>query len=329
MESQVEQIREQLINQPYEDVYSAHFARKEMTDELYDVFLKSFDTKGLSISKFNLITIRSIKNWVTYKYEVLESMKKFPSFLDFYIGTLYDNDGLRQFDTKGEIIVAGRDLEPDENFEKYIQNFEFVLTKKNWWSVEDNEVWINFQRKRRIVIEFEMYLIDLQQEIYKVWLLEDENVRECCLLIYQKHINRIKLEISKIKLFKEDIEKVPILENLINYIDALSNDDSHFTYIEDKKTQEINQIQAQQNLKLNLLHQFGIVEFLKRVWQKNNIAKPMEFLISTLINEKPKSIQPRLSKNDDPKLRTNAGSKKLEEYLEDFGLELDKINRIF
>ncbi len=326
IKSQVEKIRDQLIKQPYEDVYMAHFARKEMTFGLYDVFLKSFDTKGLSISKFNEITIRSIKNWVTYKYEDLQRMKKFPSFLDYYIETLYDNDGLRQFDTKGEIIVSGRDLEPDENLEKYIQEFEFGLTKKNWWSDKDSEAWMILQRKRSVVKDFEIYLIELQTEVYNIWIEDNENVREECMGIYQKHINRIKLQISKIKLFKDNIEKVPILENLINYIEALSKDDQNFMYISNREVEETKQERATQTLKLNLLHQFGIIEFLRGVWKTNNITiRGMEFLIETLICEKRTSIQPRLSSNNDSKLRTIAGVEKLEVYLKNFGLELDRI----
>lgn len=39
MKSQVEMIRDQLSNQPFEDVYSNNFAGKEISRELINVFL--------------------------------------------------------------------------------------------------------------------------------------------------------------------------------------------------------------------------------------------------------------------------------------------------
>ncbi|MBK8241806.1 MAG: hypothetical protein IPK88_00105 [Saprospiraceae bacterium] len=51
----------------------------------------------------------------------------------------------------------------------------------------------------------------------------------------------------------------------------------------------------------------------------------LEFLLEKLINEPHGSIQPRLSSKQDPKLRTKSADKKLQEFLDNFKLEIDKI----
>ncbi|MBK6546717.1 MAG: hypothetical protein IPG12_15790 [Saprospiraceae bacterium] len=243
------------------------------------------------------------------------------------MGAFYKEDGLKLFGNRrqGNIIVL--DTKPDEDeevdFEAFIQEYENKLINKSWWSDYETEVWLELQKKRRIVEDFEDYIYNLENEIFEDWSQDKEIFLGNYKIIYQKHIDSIKLEISKIKLFKEEIEKIPILENLIDYLTALVKDESYYYDVANRE--DNNQARTEQTLKLNLLHQFGIIKFLDGIWLKYNIPKPMEFLISTLINEKHNSIQPRLSNKNDLKLRNPTSNKKLENYLKEFGLELDQI----
>lgn len=86
-------------------------------------------------------------------------------------------------------------------------------------------------------------------------------------------------------------------------------------------------IRGEQTLKLNLLHQFGIIEHLKKIWKMNHINNVgLEILICKLINaENASSIRPRLSSKEDPKLRNETSNEKLEEFLKKFNLLPDKI----
>ncbi|MBK6701505.1 MAG: hypothetical protein IPG55_16800 [Saprospiraceae bacterium] len=325
IKSQVEKIRDLLVNQPFEEVYSIHFANKQITKELFDVFFDSFDSNNLKTSEYNSKKIDLLKEWVGLKYNRGLRLNKFPSFVDFYIEQFYRDDGLRYVNYPGNILVLEKELEQGENFEEYVFNFEFQLVTKDWWSAEDHKIWIDLQRKRMVVKDFEPYILDLENELNETFLNDEEFNFEGNKKIYQEHIDNIKIEIARIKLFKKDINKVSILENLINYFEALEKNDHHYLFVVNQEDDK--QVKAEQTLKLNLLHQFGIIEFLNRVWKTNNIPKPLEFLLATLINEKNTSIQPRLSKQDDPKLRNTTSNNKLENYLKDFDLEPDKIKR--
>ncbi|MGB3227122.1 MAG: hypothetical protein WBB02_04035 [Saprospiraceae bacterium] len=323
MKDQVEQIRDQLINQPYEDVYMAHFARKEWTIGLYDVFLKSFNTTNVRTSELNSEKINLLKNWVKAKFEYDPTFYNFPSFIEFYIDQFYKEDGLRYFFHEGNKLVFEKGMENILDLEEYVFEFESKLLKKAWWSDEDNKLWMDLERKKRVVKNFEDYIYNFEKEIIETWGETEELSYDNYKIISQKHIKSIKFEIATIKLFKGDIEKIPILENLINYLDARSSVEK--SYLDLISKGEVGQVRVEQSLKLNLLHQFGIIEFLRSVWKKNQIVKPIEFLLEKLIAEKHTSIQPRLTNKDDKKLRTIAGNQKLEKFLDDFNLEQDQI----
>ncbi len=323
IKSQVEKFRDLLVNQPFEEVYSIHFANKQITKELFDDFFDSFDSNKLKTSEYNSKKIDLLKEWVGHKYTIGLILNKFPSFVDFYIEQFYREDGLRYVNYPGNIIVLEKELEQGEDFEKYVNKFEFQLVTKDWWSPEDHKTWMELQRKRMVVKDFEPYILNLENELNETFLNNEEYNFEGNKKIYQEHIDNIKIEIARIKLFKKDINKALILENLINYFEALEKNDEHYLFVVNQENDK--QVKAEQTLKLNLLYQFGIINYLDRIWHQNKIKKPMQFLLSTLINEPPNSIQPRLSDKNHAKLRNTTSNNKLENYLKDFGLEPDKI----
>lgn len=133
------------------------------------------------------------------------------------------------------------------------------------------------------------------------------------------------------KLFQVNIHN-KFFENCLKLVTLLyENENNHLlekdlTEIEDfEKTTPY--IRGEQTLKLNLLHQFGIIKHLKEVWALNKISNlGIEILIAKIINaENPESIRPRLVKKDDPKLRNDAANEKTEKFLEQFNLTIDKI----
>lgn len=321
----IDQIRKEIELEPVEDVYEKYFSGKESNEELLETFLKSFDTENINVSEFKSIKINGIKNWVEKEYDESNEIFWFPHFIDYYISRNYKEDGLKSHGYYHgiDIIVLDRHPEEDDDLEDFIKEFEDNLLLKSWWGDYETEVWSDLQRKRRIVEDFEDYIYELESEIFEIGLEDRETFIANYKIVYQKHIDRIKLDIAKCRLFKENLEKVPVLENLINYLDALVKDESYYWDV--AKELEGSQERAEQTLKLNLMHQFGIIKYLNQIWGEYNIPKALEFLISTLINEKHTSIQPRLSNSNDPKLRNPTSIKKLENYLKEFGLDLDQI----
>ena len=174
IKSQVVKIRDLLVNQPFEEVYSIHFANKQITKELFDVFFDSFDSNKLKTSEYNSKKIDLLKEWVGQKYTLGLILNKFPSFVDFYIEQFYREDGLRYVNYPGNIIVLEKELEQGEDFEKYVFNFEFQFVNKVWWSAEDHKNWMELQRKRMVVKDFEPYILDLENELNETFLNDEE-----------------------------------------------------------------------------------------------------------------------------------------------------------
>lgn len=323
----IEEIRKNLLVESYEDVYEKYFAGKSFSDELFKIFLDSFDLMDLdlNLSDFEEDNFINFSLWVHEQCEHIVN-GKFPKFINYYIQSIYRDNGLYNFEKMGKRNFLVFKNRPDDygGIDYLIRDYETKLVNKSWWSDYEETIWEELQRKRSIVAEFEIYIYSLENEIFETWAEDNEVLFEKYTSICLKHIERIKMEIASIKLFQDGIERIPVLENLLDYIAALSKDVSYY-YYNPKESEEKNLVRVQQTLKLNLLHQFGIIKFLKRVWVENQIDKPLEFLLATLIDEKQSSIQPRLSSKDDPKLRTKPANKKLEKYLEDFDLEQDHI----
>ncbi|MBK8241792.1 MAG: hypothetical protein IPK88_00035 [Saprospiraceae bacterium] len=161
---------------------------------------------------------------------------------------------------------------------------------------------------------------ETENEILKIDSIEDKKVH------IQKKIIDIKMESRRAHLdFKNnEFEENPEIELLNLLLQSLTlNNTSKEIEDYEKATPSIR---GEQTLKLNLLHQFGIIDHLRKVWDLNNIKEAgMEILIAKIINENPESIRPRLAKKDDVKLRTDYANAKTDEFLEKFKLTIDKI----
>ncbi len=164
-------------------------------------------------------------------------------------------------------------------------------------------------------------LEETENEILEIDSIDDQRVH------VQKKIIDIKMESRRSHLdhmineFKEN----PEIELLNLLLESLTiNKTSKVIEDFEKATPSIR---GEQTLKLNLLHQFGVIDHLRKVWDLNNIKEAgMEILIAKIINaENPESIRPRLTKKDDDKLRTDTANAKTDEFLEKFKLTIDKI----
>lgn len=162
---------------------------------------------------------------------------------------------------------------------------------------------------------------ETENEINKIDSIEDKKVH------IQRKIINIKMESRRnhLDIRNNEFEENPEIELLNLLLESLSLN-NNLKEIEDFE-KATPSIRGEQTLKLNLLHQFGIIEHLRKVWKHNDIKDiGIETLIAKIINaENPESIRPRLAKKDDEKLRTNTANAKTEEFLEKFKLTIDKI----
>lgn len=315
----IEKIKKLLTNQPFEDVYSNFFAGEVLDSESFLAFELAFNNEGFENDRIKFLKLKLLTEWINQNLDE-RILDFFPNFIEFYISIMYRKNGLRAYsDSSGSVIAISR--EPDAlSYSQVVILYEQNLIQKTWWSELDSVLWMEFKKKRKEVEDFEEYIYKLEEDITRNLHSEEESEIGVQLpLIYTKHINKVRLKIAEMKLFNGDPMKVQILENLINYIDALAKDETHYLSVINKE--ENNQTKAEQTLKLNLLHQFGIIKFLNEVWLRYNIARPMEHLLATLMNENHKSIQPRLSDRNHKKLINDTSLEKLEKYLKDFGME--------
>ncbi|MGB5025196.1 MAG: hypothetical protein WBO44_07595 [Saprospiraceae bacterium] len=321
--NQINKIRNQLSEQPFEDVYTINFAFKAISDELFEVFSKSFDHNQIITSEINRGKIKIFKEWVEDEFNYF-GVNEFPGFIEFYIKTIYNEVGLRSGNPEYHIIFLDKELQKGENIEFYIKKFESKLQSKKWMTDRDLSIYNDFREQRLVIEQFESYLLDLFNDLFRPLDEEEGSGIQEPQKVYNRHIDKIKFEIAHNRLFKQNENRIEILENLISYIEAMSKTDSIFLPVIKEKV-SIN-AKIEQNLKLNLLHQFGIIKFLKEVWLKNDITKPLANLLETLITEPHGSIQPRLSDGkNDSKLRNDQATKKLETYLKNFNLNIDQI----
>lgn len=112
-----------------------------------------------------------------------------------------------------------------------------------------------------------------------------------------------------------------VTEHIQNKLDFLNSLTPKSTEKIIEKNEKMEQIQ-----KIVMLHEFGIIQYLDKLWEENKIkTQKVENLISSLIDEPIESIRPRLSNPNDPKLNTEAAITKSSQYLSNFSLEKGKI----
>lgn len=269
-ENHVKLIREQLVSQSYEDVYSIHFSGQEMTEELFTRFIDSFDTVNLEISDFNKTKLNLLMTWVGYVQNKGLSFNKFPSFINFYTNHMYKNNGLRNRMSKCCDLVLDKEMEKTDDFISYVEEYETKLLIKSWLTAEDKLLWTDLQRKRKIVEEFEDYIYNLENELNEIWDSNEENFLELYKNVYDEHINGIKIKIAELKLFKGDFNKISIFENLMEYFIQLRDNFSLFNLegrgqIKQEDPGEIDiQINLEDQEKFVYCSKLGVIDFLKK-----------------------------------------------------------------
>ncbi|MBL0236013.1 MAG: hypothetical protein IPQ02_05195 [Saprospiraceae bacterium] len=320
-------ILNQLKNDSLEDVYSTNFANKTITIEIIELKRQSFLLYYDNCNEFNK---RKIKDFTDTVEDIIENdnLKVFPSYLKIYLDKLYRPNGLKNYGYNSVLqFILSSELELNQNLDELVSKFEENLIQKPWLTSNDKKLWADFKEKRKKILIIEEYIYSLEHDLRNDFSINSYDPLEESkyLEIHIKHINALKLEIAEINLFENSKDKIPYLEMLIAYFFELSKIPINYWNRSNEKFSEKSLEKIQQTFKLNLLHQFGIIEFLKQVWTKNNVSMGLEFLIEKLINEPHGSIQPRLSSKQDPKLRTKSADKKLQEFLDNFKLEIDKI----
>lgn len=164
-------------------------------------------------------------------------------------------------------------------------------------------------------------LEETENEILEIDSIDDQRVH------VQKKINDIKMDSRKNHLdtWNNEFEENPEIELLNLFLQSLTLKNTSIEKEDLEKTTP--NIRGEITLKINLLHQFGIIEHLRKVWKLNDIKDiGIETLIAKIINvAKPEDIRPRLTKKDDPKLRNNTANRNTENFLEQFKLTIDKI----
>lgn len=143
-------------------------------------------------------------------------------------------------------------------------------------------------------------------------------------------------QIQQVRSWKFAIEKDLILKKMLGRTDFMIEDEKYFVNL----TSYLNLLTEQLNLdrdtniyqrgdtvfRINLLHQFGIIQYINKVWEHNGLTGKRECLIKELIgSSNEKTIQPLLSKRDDTRLRSDKMNERIETFLNDFNLEIDKI----
>ncbi|MBK8482811.1 MAG: hypothetical protein IPL31_00250 [Saprospiraceae bacterium] len=336
------QIANLLKKQPLEDVYSKNFAGKKTDREALALKRDLFTEYYSEFDDFNKRKLRYFINWVETKI-INQHLKKFPSYLELYLDEMYSPNGLKMY-TKRYVseVILSKELESYVDRNEIVKEFEQKLINKNWWTTSDAEMWEGFQKKRSKVELFEEYIYALDKDLRKTMNDDIEKYPDNYPKVYNKHINNIRLQMSELKLFEGDSLKIIALGKLIEYFTELCNIESKYfgpgydmkffsksnnelKYLGSISKEEEYQDKVEQKLKLNLLHQFGIIKHLKEVWLEKKIKRPLTYLITTLISEPYDSVQPRLTKPKDPVLRNKRSVPILKNYLKQFGIELDEI----
>lgn len=310
MTSQIEKIRKQLVSQQYEDVYSIHFANNVMTKTLYNVFIQAFDVANLELTEFKSKKIILLKNWVEAIYDSEFDFNKFPTFYNFYINNFYRDDGLRNNNSDSNLLVLEKALTRGSDFIKIIQEYELGLMRREWWSDQDNILFSELQRKRKVVEYFEPYILNFELRMETALSGDNEFIVEKCNQVSKDCIELIKAEIAKIKLFKGDFEKIPMLENLIDYISALGINDNNYDYLfKDMHNNEVSieslhvPIKLQDQEKFIYCSKLGIIEFLKEKLKDTGVKltdSKLYPLISMITGNNIASVQKLMSFHNNP-----------------------------
>ncbi|MBK6860818.1 MAG: hypothetical protein IPG95_11155 [Saprospiraceae bacterium] len=262
-------IMKQLIDQPYEEVYSKYFAGKEINNETWDQFFDSFCNDELMISEFGKMKINYLVEFVLRKNQN-DGYIFFPTFVKFYIHTFYKNNGLRNTIPWRKLLENEQKIISLSSFNKYFQDYESEIIGKHWITDIDKFEWKQLQEKREAVLDFENYLYDLEYELDGTWNEGNEGFLEKYKEIYNEHIVRLRIEIAEIKLFRKDVNKIQVLENLIDYFTGLKDDYSNFNIFIKDASNSMNSeeydipINIQDQEKFIYCSKLGVIDFLKK-----------------------------------------------------------------
>lgn len=304
-------ITQQLIEQPCEEVYSKYFAEKEITNETWDQFFDSFCNDELIISEFGKMKINYLVEFVSRKYQY-EGYIVFPSFLEFFIHTFYKNNGLRNTIPWRKLLENEIKVKSLNGFKKYFQDYESEIIGKAWITDIDRFEWRQLQMQRETVLEFEDYLYDLEYELDETWNEGNEGnegFHEKYKEIYNEHIVRLKIEIAEIKLFRKDLNKIQVLENLIDYFTGLKDDYSNFNLFVKDASNGMNPeeydfpIDIEDQEKFIYCSKLGVIDFLKKKVEDSGVKytdSKLYPLIVQITGNNPLSVKKLMSYHKKP-----------------------------
>lgn len=327
---------------PIEEIYSYYFASRfvdridkieGLEADLMNIFYLVFNGLGnekdsILKSKFEFL-LKSVSTAIEFN-----QLTCFPTYIDLYIDFLYRKNGLLNVNRIPIFIykdyyhysfVHFSDCPPE------IEEYEIQLFNCQWLTDFDKEKIRILKGKREIVKPFEKFIYDFEKELSNVaYNLENTEYIENAKTTLQKHINKIKFELAEFRLFGglKNGQKEETYLNLIHYFESIYTiDELDWIELINEKDETLERRRGDQSFKINLLHQYGIIQHLRKVWEINNPTKKIEDLISDIIGAKTSSIQPLLSNPKDNRLRTSSMNNKLESYLEKYNLLIDKIKQ--
>ncbi len=199
--------------------------------------------------------------------------------------------------------------EENDKKEEFRSNLTYYLNELNEAEIKaiDCEDFKNqFSEDSMELLSFEEYCCflgdDELKKLKEFWAVEKLNYFD--VLSKSKALNNTE----NIQIFN------CVTEHIQNKLDFLNSLSAKSTIVKMGQTE-----------KLIILHEFGIIRYLKQLWTEKKINCKIEVLISTLIDEPEGSIRPRLAAIEDRKLNTGPLITKSSEYLLKFGLEKGEI----
>jgi len=257
------------------------------------------------------------------KIEIEAYLKQFADFKEFQIE--YDNlIKFKSFDEVQQIL----DYIKENNYYKTNIDYEelgslasliesvkvnkYFFSKIDYYQNKEIELIANNEITGQASLNKHIHELDniILLKLIKFWkkIINDLNFNNTISKALDSHLQLDNTNTLLIELSETKIE---------NYIQFLSDSN--------KDLVEINHQRGKQTKKLILLHEFGIIEHLRKVWLDNNINVGMEKLISVLIDEPEKSIRPRLANPNDSKLYTPRAKEEISDFLKPYDLFIGEI----
>lgn len=313
----IQQIKEELKTQPFEDVYSNNFAGKNFESEC-SRFAEVFDpyqpeTEYLGQKKIkdllSAIEIRLFDPHIFYipASEIKEDIQ-FPSFIEIYLAEFYDiQNGLKCYSKKYCHPYAIQ-IEPNfgggaADYEYIVNHYESQLVNKKWLTDVDKAIWSNFMVKRKRAKLYEKEITWFRDDLHDFFLkngwpessddFQGDYFGEIEKII-NKHHNDLRNTILELKLAGQNDLKIETLELLSEYILNKKND-TRFTEIKKRnfndKHENLELLESISS-KLILLKELGIYDHLSSTIENNSKSKTdLKKLISYIIGESnPQSV---------------------------------------